>query len=209
VRLKIYSDFTSDKAQLERALDQSSRFGKGVTAGSTPILKSVGRKTMMNKTGTVYQALALLADATQGIRARKNLILFSPGIADINERQMNGMLIDRSRYLDDAIHSLNAANVSVYGVQLLQQGQDVDLSAPIYHQRLGELATETGGKYFQFNTSFQPAINQVEETNAGYYLLTYRSRKTRGEKGFQKVEVSVKNQPQLRVTSRVGYEFGS
>jgi hypothetical protein len=52
-------------------------------------------------------------------------------------------------------------------------------------------------------------VNQVEETNAGYYLLTYSARKTRGEKGFQKVNVSVKNQPQLRVTSRAGYEFGS
>jgi VWFA-related protein len=163
---------------------------------------------MMKKTGTVYQALGLLADATKGIRARKNLVLFSPGIADINERQMAGMLVERSRYLDEALQSLNAANISVYGVQLLQQGQDADLSQPVYHQRLSELSSSTGGKYFQFNTTFLNAINQVEETNAGYYLLTYRSGKTRGERGFQKVQVSVKGQPQLRVTSRAGYEFG-
>jgi VWFA-related protein len=207
VRLKIYSDFTSDKARLERALEDSVRFGRGVTEGSTPILKTIGKKSMINKTGTVYQALALLADATQPIRARKNLVLFSPGIADINERQMQGMLMDRSRHLDDALHSLNAANVSVYGVQLLEQGH-ADLSTPIFHQRMSELASETGGKYFQFNTSFFPAINQVEETNAGYYLLSYRSDKTRGQRGFQRVAVSVKGQPQLRVTARAGYEYG-
>ena len=208
VRLKIYSDFTTDKARLERALDDSAAFGKGVTEGTTPILKSINRKTMINKTGTVYQALDLLADATKSIRARKNLVLFSPGIADIDETVQNGMILSRSRYLDPAIQSLNAANVSVYGVQL-QQSLDADLMAPVFNQRLTELSNETGGKYFQFNTSFGPAVNQVEETNAGYYLLTYRSRKSRGEKGFQKVEVSVKNQPQFRVTSRSGYEFGS
>ncbi|HYC89145.1 MAG TPA: VWA domain-containing protein [Thermoanaerobaculia bacterium] len=208
VRLKIYSDFTSDKAQLERALEETAKLGKGVTEGSTPILSNIARKTMMNKTGTVYQALEVLADAVRPVRARKNLVLFSPGIADINERVMAGMLVDRSRHLDPALHALNAANVSVYGVQL-QQSLDADLSSPIVHQRLSELSTETGGKYFQFNTSFQPAVNQVEENNAGYYLLTYRARKTRGEKGFQRVQVSVKGQPQLRVTSRAGYEFGS
>jgi VWFA-related protein len=208
VRLKIYSDFTSDKAQLERALEDTARLGKGITEGSTPILSHIARKTMMNKTGTVYQALDLLADAVRPIRARKNLVLFSPGIADINERVMAGMLVDRSRHLDPALQALNAANVSVYGVQL-QQSLDADLSSPLVHQRLSELSTETGGKYFQFNTSFQPAVNQVEENNAGYYLLTYRARKARGEKGFQKVQVSVKGQPQLRVTSRAGYEFGS
>lgn len=208
VRLKIYSDFTSDKAQLERALEETAKLGKGVTEGPTPILTNVDRKTMMNRTGTVYQALDVLADAVRPIRARKNLVLFSPGIAGINERVMAGMLVDRSRHLDPALQSLNAANVSVYGVQL-QQSLDADLSSPLVHQRLSELSTETGGKYFQFNTSFQPAVNQVEESNAGYYLLTYSSRKPRGERGFQKVEVSVKGQPQLRVTSRVGYEFGS
>ena len=205
VRLKVYSDFTSDKAQLERALNDTARFGRGVLEGPA-ILSNVDRKTMMNKTGTVYQALDLLADAVRPIRARKNLVLFSPGIADIQERAMNGMLIERSQYLDPAIQSLNAANVSVYGVQLQQQPA-ADTSAPIIHQRLSEISTETGGNYFQFNTSFLPAVNRVEEANAGYYLVTYRSRKPRGEKGFQKVDVSLKN-PEFRVTARSGYQFG-
>jgi VWFA-related protein len=208
VRLKIYSDFTSDKAQLERALDDSARFSNGITQGPS-ILTNVDRKTLVNRTGTVYQALDVLADAVKPIHARKNLVLFSPGIAEVNESEAHGMLMDRSRYLDPALQSLNAANVSVYGVQLQRELDGVDLSLPIYHQRLSELSTATGGTYFQFNTSFAPAVNKVEETNAGYYLLTYRSRKERGEKGFQKVQVSVKNQPQFRVTSRAGYEFGS
>jgi hypothetical protein len=98
------------------------------------------------------------------------------------------------------LESLNAANVSVYGVQL----QDVTSSVPVVHQRLDEISSSTGGEYFRLNTTFATAVNRVEQTNAGYYLLTYRPRESRG-RGFQKVEVTVRN-PEFRVVSRSGYE---
>ncbi|HEX8251648.1 MAG TPA: VWA domain-containing protein [Thermoanaerobaculia bacterium] len=209
-RLKIYSDFTNDKKQLERALVEATRFGRGITKageGEGPsILRSLDTKQMINKTGTVYQALDLLADATRPIRARKNLVLFSPGIADREESVMAGgaLLTSRSRYLDPMLESLNAANVSVYGVQLqLDAG-----TATVVHQRLSEISESTGGQYFQFNANFRNAVNRVEETNAGYYLLTYRSQQPKGKSGFQKVDVSLKN-PEFRVVSRSGYQFGS
>lgn len=211
VRLKIYSDFTSDKARLERALDDSARYGRGqvqAVAGDDPsILRNLDWKTLSDRTGTVYQALDLLADGVRPIRARKNLVLFSPGIADINETISAGMLMDRSRYVDPMLQSLNAANVTVYPVQLQRQTDPTVSATPALHQRLSELASSTGGRYFQFNTSFKTVVESVEKTNAGYYLVTYRARKPRGEKGFQKVDVSVKN-PELRVTARSGYEYG-
>jgi VWFA-related protein len=212
VRLKVYSDFTNDKAALRKAVDESTRFGRGLTSApageGASILRNVDRKTMMDRTGTVYQALDTLADAVRPIRARKNLVLFSPGIADVNEEIRNGMLMDRSRYLDPALQSLNASNVTVYAVQLQRQLDPAVNTTPAFHQRLSEISGETGGEYFQFSTSFKPALEKVEEKNSGYYLLTYSSRKGRGEKGFQKVDVSVKS-PELRVTARSGYEFGS
>lgn len=212
VRLKVYSDFTNDKATLRKALNESTRFGRGITtapAGDGPsILRNVDKKQMNSHTGTVYQALDVLADAVRPVRARKNMILFSPGIADINEEIRNGMIFDRSRYLDPALGSLNAANVTVYAVQLQRQIDQAVNTTAAYHQRLSEISSETGGEYFQYSTSFTPALEKVEEKNAGYYLLTYRSNKTRGEKGFQKVNVSVKSS-ELRVTARSGYEFGS
>jgi VWFA-related protein len=211
VRLKVYSDFTADKNQLRRALEESTRFGKGLdkaAAGEGPsILRNVDLDTMTNRTGTVYQALDVLADSLRSIRARKNLILFSPGIADIHESVRGGMLFDRSRYLDPAIESLNAANVSVYAAQLQSPSNPNMATTPFFHQRLTEIADATGGRYFQFNTTFKPAIEKVEETNAGYYLVTYRSKHPKGEKGFQKVDVSLKN-PEFRITARSGYEYG-
>lgn len=208
VRLKVYSDFTADKKQLERALDEAVRFGRGITAvpqnaSESSILRHVGMGTMMNRTGTVYQALDVLAQGLKPIRGRKNVILFSPGIVDRHEEVRAGLVVSRSRYLDPAIESLNASNVSVYPVQLQR-------NAPIgtlFHQRLSEFASETGGQYFQLNVSFEPALDKIDDATSGYYLLTYRVKKPGGAAGFQEVSVSVRNQPQMRVTSRKGYQL--
>ena len=208
IRLKVYTDFTNDKSKLERALNDATRFGNGISkapAGSGPsILREINTKTMINKTGTVYQGLDLLADSLRPIKARKNLVLFSPGIRDRDETIVGGDLLgSRSRYLDPMLQSLNAANVSVYGVQLQR---NVD-GTPLLHQRLSEISDSTGGRYFQFNTSFKPAIEQIENTNSGYYLLTYRSPHASGTSGFQKVDVSLKN-PEFKVVARSGYQYG-
>jgi VWFA-related protein len=209
VRLKVYSDFTSDKKQLSAALNEASRFGRGLTAapaGDGPsILRNLRTTDLIGDTGTVYKALDVLADSVRPIRARKNLVLFSPGIADREENVfIGGLLSSRSRYLDPALESLNAANTSVYGVQLQR---DVD-STPLFHQRLEELSESTGGRYFRLNVSFDSPLQQIERTNNGYYLLSYRSQHEKGEKGFQKVDVKLKN-PEFRVIARPGYSLGS
>ncbi|HJQ38058.1 MAG TPA: VWA domain-containing protein [Thermoanaerobaculia bacterium] len=205
VRLKVFSDFTSDKKQLEKALNESARFGRGLDRPSSDngILQNIDRAAMVGRTGRVYEALDVLADAVRPIRARKNLVLFSPGILEESETVRSGVIVNRSRYLDPALHALNAANVSVYGVQLQR---DVD-NTPVFHQRLEELSNTTGGQYFRFNTSFTAPLDRIENTNNGYYLLTYRSRHGKGEKGFQKVNVTVRN-PEFRVISRSGYQYG-
>lgn len=205
VRLKVFSDFTSDKKQLEKALNESARFGRGLDRPTSDngILQHIDRSAMINQTGRVYEALTVLADAMRPIRARKNLVLFSPGILEESETVRNGVITNRSRFVDPMLHALNGANVSVYGVQLQR---DVD-TTPVFHQRLEELSNTTGGQYFRFNTSFTGPLSRIENTNNGYYLLTYRSHHNKGEKGYQKVTVSVKN-PEFRVISRTGYQYG-
>ena len=207
VRLKVYSDFTSDKRRLERALTEATRFGRGITRapeGEGPsILRNIEADTMMKRTGRVYEAIRVLAEALRPIRGRKNLVLFSPGIAEQEETISNGMITTRSRYFDPMIEALNGANATVYAAQLQR---DVTLT-PMFHQRLEEMAEATGGEYFRFNTTFERPLERVENVNNGYYLLTYRSRHPRGEKGFQKVEVSVRN-PEFRVIARPGYQYG-
>ncbi len=207
VRLKIYSDFTSDKAQLRRALDEVSRFGRGITSPSgdnngPSILRNMSSNELINKTGTVYEALTELADALRPIRARKNLVLFSAGIMEPGEEVRGGILLNRSRYYEPMIEALNEANVTVYAMNLLPEAP----SAPVIHQTLESVTQETNGEYYRYAVTYNSALSQVAKASAGYYLLTYRTQKT--GRGFQRVQVSVKNHPEFRVTARAGYAYG-
>jgi VWFA-related protein len=208
VRLKVYADFTTDRRQIEKGLEEAMKLGRGVLdapQGNGPsILRNVDRKRVMNETGTTYEALEALADALQPIRARKNLVLVSPVIIEQGEDIRNGVLLNESRYYKPMIDALNAANVTVYGVNLMENApQD-----PVYHQTLDRITRETNGEYFRYATTFRQPLREVAKASAGYYLITYRTQHAKGEKGFQKVDVRVK-QPEFRVKARTGYTFGS
>jgi VWFA-related protein len=205
-RLKIYSDFTNDRAQLEKAFENAIRYGRGISkapAEGPSILRGLNQTELVNKTGRVYEAIDLLADALRPIRGRKNLLLFSAGILDNRETVNQGMITNRIPQFEETIRSLNASNVAVYGIQLRA---NVGMT-PVFHQRLTELSEETGGRYFRFNTTFAPALERIENTNSGYYLVTYSAKKPKGTRGYQKVDVTVKH-PELRVVARSGYQFG-
>ena len=101
-----------------------------------------------------------------------------------------------------AIEALNEGNVTVYTMNLMPDAP----SAPVYHQTLESLSQETNGEYYRYAITYNSALSQVSKASAGYYLLTYRTQKT--GRGFQKVQVSVINHPELRVTARAGYAYG-
>jgi len=206
VRLKVYSDFTNDKVQLEKALDTALTFGLGLPkSGNAPqsILGAVDGRAMIDRTGTTYEALTVLGDALRTVKARKNLILFSPGIVEQGEDVRDGVILSHSRYYPPMIHALNAANVTVYSVNLQADAPML----PVYHDTLQAIATDTNGEYFRNNVSFSSPVSHVEQTNNGYYLLTYYAQKPKGAKGYQKVAVTLKNH-EFRVKAREGYVYG-
>jgi VWFA-related protein len=208
VRLKVFSDFTADRKQLERAVDEAAMFGRGLTAASQApargpsILRNINTGEMINGTGTVYEALQTLADALRPIRARKDIVLFSIGIREPGEEVRGGIVLNTSRFYDPMIGALNRADVSVYPVNLLEDPNQ----PPFVHQTLERIAADTNGQYFRFNTSFSPALHRIENQTNGYYLIGYYTKAKNGS-GFQKVNVAVKN-PDFRVRARQGYSYG-
>ena len=210
VRLKVYSDFTNDKKQLARALDDAVAFGRGITdvpaapSAAPSILRHVNRGQMMSHTGTTLEALETLADALRPIKARKDLVLFSAGILTLDQVVRNGVAMNRSRFYDRAVSALNTADVSVYAANLI----DVPNLAPVFHQALEGLSADTNGEYFRFNSTFTGPLRRVEEMTSGYYLISYTTKKPRGAAGFQKVQVGVRN-PEFKVRAREGYSYGS
>jgi VWFA-related protein len=207
MRLKVFSDFTNDKKQLHKALDDVMYFGLGLKkpADAPPqsILGAINGKAMMSKSGTVYEALNVLAEALRPIKARKNLILFSPGIHEGGEDYREGILLNRSRYYDPMIHALNAANVTVYSMNLQRNAPEL----PVYHQTLQLIAQDTNGEYFRHPVSFTSPVKRVEQTNNGYYLISYYTQRDKGAKGYQKVAVTLRN-PEFKVKAREGYVYG-
>lgn len=209
VRLKIYTDFTSDKAQIKRALSDATSYGRGLRskdAASTgaSILRNIDIDQMINRTGSVYEALDLLGDALRPIHARKDVVLFSNGIVGPDEEVRAGMVVNRSRYYDPMIASLNGANVTLYPISL-QSGIDVPEFA---HQNLTSMASDTNGHYYRLHTSYTTPLKQIEKQTAGYYLISYYTKKRPGEQGFQKVDVSLHN-PEFKVSARSGYSYGN
>jgi VWFA-related protein len=210
VRLKVYTDFTSDRKTVQRALEEVTKYGRGLmTAADAPangasILRNIDLDRMMGGTGTVYEALETLGDALRPLRARKDLVLFSAGIVGPDEDVRDQMVVNTSRFYQPAVDSLNRSNVAVYGINL----NDAGVGVPEYvHQNLSRLATDTNGDYFRFHTSFVTPLKQIEKRTVGYYLISYYSQKPKGTNGFQPVQVTLKN-PEFRVHARAGYSLG-
>ncbi len=165
VRLKIYSDFTADKQQLIRTVDETATFGRGITSSNAaPSILTGGSSAVINETGTVYEALQLLGERLRPIRARKEIVLFSLGIYEPGEEVRGGLVLTTSRFYNPMIRALNRADVAVYPVSLL----DDPNAAPFFHQTLERIAGDTNGRYFRFNTSFGPALRQIDKLSNGY-----------------------------------------
>src|SRR5436190_1010739 len=205
VRLKVYSDFSGDRKTILHGLDEAMRFGKGLTSASdgsatgASILRNISLDEMISHTNTQYEALETLANALRPIRARKDLVLFSPGIVAPDEDVRGEMIVSTSRFFEPAIQALNRANVTIYGINLF----DASANPPEYvHQNLSRLSMETNGDYFRFHTSFASPLKQIEKRTVGYYMITYRPQKPK--RGYNPVEVTLKN-PEFRVHARAGY----
>lgn len=206
-KLKVYQDFTTDKAALVRAIGEAMK-GKDredwpsrqQEAKGPSILDDLPRgKELRDETTHIYDALKVLAETTGDIRGRKNLLLFTPGFGVLRTGQLRPDL----RYYPDMNEALNDNNVAVYPIDLVPEG-----ARPALNETLNQIAEDTGGQYLFSFTNFITPLRQIAEENGGYYLLSYRSEHPAAKSGFQKVEVDTAN-PQFRIRTREGYTYGS
>ncbi|HUO85295.1 MAG TPA: VWA domain-containing protein [Thermoanaerobaculia bacterium] len=203
-RLKIFSDFSSDKEALVRALDDAVSFANGITESSAPreisIFANLSQDRMVKKTGRIYTAIEALAESVSPIQGRKAMLLYSPGMGEPAEGNRQFRQND-DFWFDPMVHSLNEANVSVYTVNT-----NPSTEYHVTEELLNRLSAQTGGEHFRALVDYGVALREVENENNGYYLLTYYSRKPRGEHGYQEVEVRLRN-PEFRIKAREGYKY--
>lgn len=209
-KLKVHQDFTRDRTALQQAIadavkgkDVDGNWPSRIEAGEGPSLRAglPRGNDLRKKSGTNYDAVRLVAEASGTITGRKNLLLFTNGFAGRNNTF--GQYQPDPKYYPEMSRALNDNNVAVYTIDLTPAGTEHTLS-----DFMNELASDTGGRYFYNFTNFTTPLEQIADENSGYYLLSYRSEKPAGEKGFQEVSVKTSN-PEFRIRARKGYDYGS
>lgn len=209
-RLKVFQDFSRDPDALERAI-LAATTGKGAResfpsrqvpppAGAPALGPGLpAGEAMSEQTGTIYEALTLVAEASATLVGRKNLLLFTMGFGRMNRFHQYE---PDPRYFEPMSQSLNDANVAVYSFDLTDTGA----SHP-FADAMGHISDETGGRYFPNVLHFKSPIGEVAKETSGYYLVSYQAGHLTGLRGFQQVKVTLAN-PELKVTARKGYRFG-
>jgi VWFA-related protein len=195
-RLKVWANFTADKAVLNKALDGVALNGAGINSG-------IGEGA--DRTGDRYDAIRFLANKLKPVKGRKNLVLFSAGILEIGDTVRNGIVVSHSQDFQPMLDALNEANVSVYPINIARS-QSPNAN-PSLHDSLDRLAIETKGEYFRYPVSFVGPLKTIDKTNNGYYMISYYAKHDRSKGGFQRVQVSTVN-PEFKVAARPGYVVG-
>jgi Ca-activated chloride channel family protein len=126
----------------------------------------------------------------RGVKGQRALVLLSDGD-------------DNSSYITfkQAMEYASRSGVAVYAIGLNLSFADVGIK-----QKLGELATASGGRaFFTNNADELPAIyKQIEGELRSRYLLAYNSTEAGQQTGFRPVEIKVKK-PGLKARTARGY----
>lgn len=212
-KLKVHQDFTNNREDLLRALedvakskDPGSTWPSRIADHQGPSLRRnmpQGRD-LRRATVRVYSALQTVAEAAGFVLGRKNLLLFSIGFGRLNDF---GTYLPDERYYPPVMQTLNDNNVAVYSISWIKNLADENAGQAMLNNVLSLLAADTGGQYYFNFVNFRDPLQQVAEDNNGYYLLSYEAEHPRGEHGYREVDVETTN-PAFLVRARKGYRYG-
>ena len=208
--LKVHQDFTADRQALLQAIDGAVR-GRDpakippsrrpqVESDPPALSRLPAGKELRRASRDVYRALRLVACAVKSVPGRKNLIFLGRGFGDIGT--FGGYRPELYR-LNPTLEALNNANVAVYTLDITPPGVRHNLQVS-----LRDLAAATGGRFYYEQRSFSGPLKKISDLTSGYYLLSYQSRRSANESGYQRVKVGTHN-PEFRIQARHGYLYGS
>ena len=146
-----------------------------------------------------------MADATEEIHGRKNIVFLSWGFGDTTGY---GDYYPNPRYYPKMVQSLNDRNVAVYSIDLVSTTRQGSLLDRGVNNSLSLLSDDTGGHYYFMFDTFLTPLQDVNKENNGYYLLSFEAQYAMGDQGYREVEVKAVN-PELHVRARKGYRDGA
>ncbi len=208
--LKVFQDFTTDRAALIQAIGGAVR-GRDpekikpsrslAVAGDPPALASLpAGKELRRASRDIYRALGVVAGAVGSVPGRKNLIFLGRGFGEIGSY---GNYESEPAKLQPMLEALNDANVAVYTLDVTPAEVEDNLQIS-----LRDLAADTGGRFYYNEWRFTEPLKAIADLTSGYYLLSYQSRRPADAAGYQRVRVGTRS-PEFRIQARDGYLYGS
>lgn len=181
--LKLRQDFTSDRAQLEAAIEKS------ILTGLPPPLLPVGFPSLARnfdfraakKAVTPEKSLALIARAAAPIPGGKSMLYFGWGLGTIGG--LRGPSVKDVRDYQEAMPALAAARISIF---------TLDVTDADYHTlevSLQRVSDATGGTYHKTHIFPGLAIDRVRRAIAGHYVLVFV--KPPGKRGVHSIDVKL------------------
>ncbi len=184
--LKVVQDFQAGKEHTLQAVRKLSQMQVDYPMGADRAAHQM------------YRDLESLGQALLGIPGRKIVIFLSNELATFTSPGSRDS--DNSFALKEAVEALNQANTSVYTLDI--RGPESTFNS--FHGGLSPLATETGGRYFHNNPSFNTPLKRIGTENQRYYLLSYVSTNPEVDGSYRKIEVKVAREG-ATVIARPGY----
>jgi VWFA-related protein len=163
--LKVWNDFTADRARVRRVLDRSLLFERVpiLAPGEAPSLVEHLEPGAGKRAAAPETALLQLGQAMKELPGSKSLVLFGWGMG----RWSPGVGVFLDRDYGPARQALVEGRVTVFAL---------DVTNADYHTLevgLEQVAEDTGGFYAKTHLFPSQAINRLERALEGHYVLTF------------------------------------
>lgn len=169
--LKLWTDFTMDRARLARVVEHSILFERPpiVDPGPFPSLAAGFDRRAAKRAATLETALLVTARALSELPGAKSLALFGWGLG-----RFTGSRVVMENDYDEAREALAAARVSVFCM---------DITDADYHTlevALVKVAEDTGGFYVKTHDFPSFAMARLEGALSGHYVLAVEKPRRAG-----------------------------
>ena len=163
--LKVWTDFTADRARLRHVLDRSLLFERVpiLSAGDAPSLVEYLEPGAAKRAAAPETALLQLGEALRELPGTKSLVLFGWGMG----RWSPGVGVFLDHDYGPARHALVEGRVTVFAL---------DVTDADYHTLevgLEQVAEDTGGFYAKTHIFPGQAFDRLGRALEGHYLLTF------------------------------------
>ena len=158
-------------------------------------------------------SLENLARRSAALPGRKLIFFISDGFpldtrnSDTLERIRS--VVDASARTGVVIYSMDARGLVTdmmdATVEAMPNPRAASAMRGIGEDVLNALAADTGGRFIHNTNFFDPDIRRALAETSNYYLLAWRPDEEGGGKKFRRIQVSIKNRPELSVKVQRGY----